>query len=538
VRVVVRWRAPGFAHPRKRTFVPTQAQAAIELAQQIRAAQLIAAPADAEAMPVLGGAQSSPAASRDTLGPTQSVKLTITTSAGLSGTEDLGFTISEARQILQAEYAPQWQHSNNLGWWINQLDTLEGCYRYAADHPAVAQYGVEVGSSIHLSQLIVDDCGAALRIRRHTNLKAVHNNATKKAAYEAKLARYEESQVRSGGGRRMAKPTEPDYAVEYDPNAMLIKDGTEKHFRMVQSFLFDRAYDRGWFGAGHANTWRIFNERSSGGRSAAQRSPFRIPKKINPLQRLFPPAGFFADLGDELACLGAQLSDERRLGERYRYLPLIAWQTALRPGENANLQIDFLDLATPASVYVIAELGGHIKSREADDVRTVPLAALIAHLLKQHIASGFATSDGYLWASPHGHRFNTANWTRNFLRPALARTLELWPEYADMATDTMKLYRKAGESSWITYRLDTSLAAQWAGHDEATQLKHYKGVLATTVNHPGAAHRWTGIDDYVHAALRDTPSQRPPCAQCREVADQADRSWRAAPRSRLGALLR
>jgi hypothetical protein len=503
-RIVIRWRAPGFAHPRKRSFAPAERQSAIDLAQNIRAAQLINARADADAMPDLNAAQ------RNLGGPSDgrdgtSVDLTLITSASASRTKALGHTVAEARQILQEEFRPGWEENRNLGWWVNQFDTLEGCFLYAEDHPAVAEYGVAVGSSKHLTLLTIEDFAEALRIRRHTNLRAVHNNAAKKAAYEAKLARYEQSQKRSGGGRRMTKPEEPSYAVEYDPGIVLIEAGTEKHFRMVQSFMFDRAYDRGWFGAGRANTWRLFNERSSGGRRAAKKSPFRTPQKVSPLERLFPPGGFFADLGDQLTRHGKQLSDGRHLGERYRYLPLIAWQAAMRPEENRNLHIQYLDLGTPATAHLVADRDWHLKGKSPEYVRSIPLAELSVHLINQHMASGFATSDGYLWASPEGHRLDVSNFTEDYLRPALACTLELWPEYIDMSADTMKLFRKAGESSLIAYRLDASVAASWAGHDEATQIAHYRGMLAVTVNQPGAAHRWTGIDDYVHAALRDTP---------------------------------
>lgn len=52
----------------------------------------------------------------------------------------------------------------------------------------------------------------------------------------------------------------------------------------------------------------------------------------------------------------------------------------------------------------------------------------------------------------------------------------------------MKLLRKAGLSCWLAYGLDTSVAADWAGHDEATQLRSYK---ASSRRRADVADGWT-----------------------------------------------
>ncbi len=136
-------------------------------------------------------------------------------------------------------------------WWTGQLTVMEACYRYDEDDPRCASRGVTAGSSIHLSLLEIRDFAEALGIRRGTNLAAVHRNGQRQAKNGRLTAAYEQKSAvwNAGSGYRGRKPApaalpalEPEVATA--AGQVMVSANTETHFRMVQSFAFDRAYDR------------------------------------------------------------------------------------------------------------------------------------------------------------------------------------------------------------------------------------------------------------------------------------------------------
>lgn len=153
--------------------------------------------------------------------------------------------------------------------------------------------------------------------------------------------------------------------------------------------------------------------------------------------------------------------------------------------------------------HITPEEGSHLKARGAQATRPVPLSALVASLVEAHVASGLGTADGMLFASPLGCRLDKSNLLEDFLRPALDILCDpqtgLWPECAHLRGTDLKLFRKAGITTWISYGLDTRQAAAYAGHDELILLNTYRGV----VDRHSGVRQWRGIDWMVEQALLD-----------------------------------
>jgi hypothetical protein len=192
---------------------------------------------------------------------------------------------------------PYWEQTNQDRWWIDQLRFVTATFRYTADDPRIARHGVAAGDSIHFRLLGQVDLNAALHLRRTTNLCNAHQNRQRRERYERKLAKYaaklaawEEGAGGGPRGRKPVRPAEPKEAPETSDGQVLISANTENRFRMVLSFVFDRAFDAGLFPPG-PNPYRQWNPRNSGGRHANRRGPFRKPERHTAGQRDYPGLG-------------------------------------------------------------------------------------------------------------------------------------------------------------------------------------------------------------------------------------------------------
>jgi len=216
------------------------------------------------------------------------------------------------------------------------------------------------------------------------------------------------------------------------------------------------------------------------------------------------------DLGDVLASKGdivtpaASAADAAvRTGERYRILPLVVVQLAPRPGEARRLRDEHFH-PDQGRVVIEPEQGGHLKQREPGELRYPPLGALVAGLVRQHVAGGLAGPDGTLFLSPNGFELDLTNFYDDFLRPAIALLCGPegpWPVYPSLQNATLYDTRKAGITLWVAYGADTLEAANWSGHTEHELLRSYRGVIAGR----GRRANWAGIDATVEQALRDDP---------------------------------
>jgi integrase len=329
-------------------------------------------------------------------------------------------TVAEYIAELIADFGDDWREAGSFDWWTGQLAIVESCYQYTEDHPAVVEYGLAPGTSKHFLLLGDYDFRTALRMRRATNLGAIHRNKQKRAKYDRLMARWEASLTRRGGGRRPQKPAplELEEELTADPHRSMISERTQEAFGMTQSFVFDRALEAGHFGH-RGDPWRLFNPRGTGGR-AAKKKPYSKPTPVSAMDRNYPGAGFLIDLGHALAEQGEPLGDERRAGERYSYLPLIAWQLAARPGELCDLSDERIFRRESPPFARIARPSGHLKGKPIGVTRDVELARLTIALIDQHRAAGFESDRGALFASPTGVVLDPSNWTEDYLQPALA----------------------------------------------------------------------------------------------------------------------
>ena len=258
-----------------------------------------------------------------------------------SATDQLpdGHTVASAVDAQMDQYAAAWREVGQYDWWETQLRTVKSCFAYPDHDPQLTSHQVAAGSSIHLALLTHDDYAAALQTRRTNNNGAVHRNQQRRDKHARLMASYETKsaawQARSGHrGRKPVPPGPPAFEREVADTAdqTVVAVRTENAFRTAMSFVFDRAFTAGWMPPG-PNGYRMWNPAGQGGRGRGGRSPFRRPEKAVVADRVYPTGGFFADLGDTLAGLGAAVGDGRHTGERYRAMPLTCWQLAPRPGE-------------------------------------------------------------------------------------------------------------------------------------------------------------------------------------------------------------
>lgn len=510
VRFVVRWRVSTSTNPRKRTF--TDVDAATRWAKHIAVAKLLHSPADDRGRPRdadYGAAQPVDAAAANTThhgSPTPIAMLPTQRPVDLRDARDAD--IAEFVVSLIEEHQPRWEEEHQARWWIDQLETFKACFTYGPDDDRIGRHGIRAGDSKRFHLLRRDDFTEALRMRRGTNLAAAHRNRQRKCKYErlradyhAKLAAWN---AREGyRGRKPTPPPAPAHEADFSDTEVLIGPATEIHFRMACSFVFDRAFDAGLFPPG-PNIYRQWNPRASGGR-ATRSTPFRKKPRAVATQRSFPGAGFWIDLGDTIAGRGEILDPASRLstGERFRILPLVAWQLALRPSELVRLRADHVS-SDGRQVLVEPEDGYHLKARDPGVVRTVPLAAVVAAFIRAHADSCLGADDGTVFVAATGMSFDNANFYRNFMRPALAKLCEqggLWRHYPALRPGKLYDFRKAGITMWLTQGADTAEAASWAGHTEDEQSKSYRGVI----NGAGRRATWTDMDTALEAALRADP---------------------------------
>lgn len=393
-RLLVRWRAPGFANPRKHTASDaSEVGEAVELAGAIACA--VAAddgwtvdargwprPADDEPplpdaaettdpapeVPPLPGPQVSPpqpvSADRPPAhmpGPWRPSAVTVGSFAALGQARvdnpalaaaqagaPLGDTFEqhaiaylEAKTFTTPSHRTNWRSA--LGFAIDALryrapfaeDTGDVAAFKAARNAlpgVVVETAHEPGGSIHLSLLTVRDLADALAYRRHTDQR--YNTLQRQAddRYRAAVARRE---AWFAGPRKGRPPAVPRRVVYEQREDFQCSPDTERFFATVLGEVLNAAAREGRFGGG-PNPWQLFTARH-----AAGGSPIRRARRTPLDERLVVEINTLMDIADAIAGIGpVDRASGRPRGDRYRAPLALLAQTLPRREELDRLLPD------------------------------------------------------------------------------------------------------------------------------------------------------------------------------------------------------
>ena len=352
------------------------------------------------------------------------------------------------------------EDKNRLGHKRN-ADVAVRLLRLAPDDPRIATGLGQSGDSIALADLTSDDIRAALVARRGINGRTA---AVNQRRLEKALAATDDSKVAD-------LVTEPEIA----------SPATVRAFYITLSMIIKAAIASG----------QVVGNPMQGTASFAPK-----PRPSTMSQRLVPSIDELFDLADAIAGLGLLMPDGRPCGARFRSLVLCAGTTGPRPGELVAHRPDWFawhadapEIAfrkTEAAVYgrdlAQAESGRrerHLKNRNEDHYRSVPLLQDVADAVVEHIERGYSSTER-TWLSQTGQaHLDWAVIRDTFWRPAL-RAVFAGTAKASLVDATPKILRKTAITWWCENGIMQNQAAEWAGHSEEVATIYYASRSRTT----------------------------------------------------------
>lgn len=525
-KVVVRWRVPGRAHPRRRTFAPADRPAATALVQALTVAhadpQRWQPDDDGTPVPAPEPAPTPATAPAPTTRPSPVQPIVLGSRLVASpanpvlravgdGQLALGSTVSEVIDRIIDKRQPGWgaHQDTNIR---NAFEFVRQVLVYAEpnedDGPEIAAWkrarldldGVEEGASLHVALILTPDLEDALAARRTTDRRTDLLNLQARVRWEKQWARYTDAlAARAAGTRRGGRmPAEPPTTLELR-SPKPISAATEKLFMQLVRAVLDYAERNGLLAG--PNPWAAF---------AADGSSRRRPRPLKVHQRHVPTMGAVVQIADAVARLGrTDPRTGRPVGDRFRAAVLVGAAGLARPSEvwgllpeayvpGPNPYLVISRSAGPANAASTEdgsswEVRDGLKGRDPGEERRVDLPQEVADAIEAHLAAGYA-SEEYLFTGPEGGPVRWSAYTDTYWKPAVAAVLgqSREPLLRDMP---FRWLRKAGITWRLRAGMDPTTVAELAGHDPAVLWAHYAGVIRHSTGHsPHARRQWNGVE--------------------------------------------